>query len=263
MLGQLGFTTKAVTATTLATQLTSDVDVLVVGATLNPATLNAANKPAYDAFIARGGGVVGLGTAGSAHTTNAGPADRDRPGRRQPHLRRRQRRQQRRPDRQRRRVDRVDLPARVVLEPRLQRRRRADVRHRPAVVGLVAAWPAPRARPTPPARPASSGRQRQRQRRRPDRHERRHPPARQGSVGAVRPRDPVRGRAERRRRVDLHRRHRRRHRAGDALADAGRARHVRRVRPGRGERLHGRPPRPTSSPPPVTRPCRSRRPRRS
>ena len=72
VLGQLGFTTKQVTATTLATQLTSDVDVLVVGATLNPATLNAANKPAYDAFIARGGGVVGLGTAGSAHTTNAG-----------------------------------------------------------------------------------------------------------------------------------------------------------------------------------------------
>ena len=72
VLGQLGFTTKAVTATTLATQLTSDVDVLVVGATLNPATLNAANKAAYDAFIARGGGVVGLGTAGSAHTTNAG-----------------------------------------------------------------------------------------------------------------------------------------------------------------------------------------------
>ncbi len=46
--------------------------MLVVGATLNPATLNAANKPVYDAFLARGGGIVGLGTAGSAHTTNAG-----------------------------------------------------------------------------------------------------------------------------------------------------------------------------------------------
>ena len=72
VLAALGFTTKPVTATTLAAQLTSDVDVLVVGSTLNPATLNAANKPAYDAFLARGGGVVGLGTAGSAHVNNAG-----------------------------------------------------------------------------------------------------------------------------------------------------------------------------------------------
>ena len=238
VLGQLGFTTKAVTATTLATQLTSDVDVLVVGATLNPATLNAANKPAYDAFIARGGGVVGLGTAGSAHTTNAGlltatgqagasltsgvanvvnnggpivnGAD----------------------------VDRVDLPARVVLEPRLQRRRRADVRHRPAVVGLVAGGrhPGPDQRRGQGQRRPGHQPQRQ-ERRRPDRHERRHPPARQGSVGAVRPRDPVRGRPERDH--DLHPRQRRRHRSGDALAHAGRARHVRRVRPGRGERLHG------------------------
>ncbi|MDA0185274.1 M14 family zinc carboxypeptidase [Solirubrobacter phytolaccae] len=72
VLQALGFEAKPITATTVTATLTPDVDVLVVGATLNPATLNAANKPAYDAFIARGGGVVGVGTAGSAHTTNAG-----------------------------------------------------------------------------------------------------------------------------------------------------------------------------------------------
>jgi hypothetical protein len=68
----LGFEGKAVTATTLTTTLTADVDVLLVGATLNPSTLNAANKAALDAFLVRGGGVVGLGTAGSAFTTNGG-----------------------------------------------------------------------------------------------------------------------------------------------------------------------------------------------
>jgi hypothetical protein len=68
----LGFEGRAVTATTLTTTLTSDVDVLLVGATLNPSTLNAANKAALDAFLARRGGVVGLGTAGSAFTTNGG-----------------------------------------------------------------------------------------------------------------------------------------------------------------------------------------------
>jgi hypothetical protein len=70
-LAALGFEGRAVTATTLTTTLTADVDVLLVGATLNPSTLNAANKAALDAFLARGGGVVGLGTAGSAFTTNA------------------------------------------------------------------------------------------------------------------------------------------------------------------------------------------------
>ena len=60
-----GFEAKAVPSTTLTTGLTADVDVLVVGGTLNATTLNTANKAAYDAFIARGGGVVGLGTAGS------------------------------------------------------------------------------------------------------------------------------------------------------------------------------------------------------
>jgi hypothetical protein len=71
-LAALGFEGRPVTATTLSTVLTPDVDVLLVGATLNPATLNAANRAAYDAFIARRGGVVGLGTAGSAFTTNGG-----------------------------------------------------------------------------------------------------------------------------------------------------------------------------------------------
>ncbi len=68
----LGFEGRAVTATTLTTTLTADVDVLLVGGTLNPSTLNAANKAALDAFLARGGGVVGLGTAGSVFTTNGG-----------------------------------------------------------------------------------------------------------------------------------------------------------------------------------------------
>ena len=58
-------------ATTLTTALTPDVDVLLVGATLNPATLNAANRAALDAFLARGGGIVGSGTAGSSFVNNA------------------------------------------------------------------------------------------------------------------------------------------------------------------------------------------------
>ena len=45
--------------------------MLLVGATLNPSTLNAANKAALDAFLARRGGVVGLGTAGAAFGNNA------------------------------------------------------------------------------------------------------------------------------------------------------------------------------------------------
>src|SRR3954451_15735433 len=66
----LGFEGRAVTATTLTTTLTADVDVLLVGATLNPSTLNAANRAALDAFLARRGGVVGLGAAGAGFTTN-------------------------------------------------------------------------------------------------------------------------------------------------------------------------------------------------
>ena len=45
--------------------------MLLVGATLNPTTLNAANRAALDAFLARRGGVVGLGTAGATFSTNA------------------------------------------------------------------------------------------------------------------------------------------------------------------------------------------------
>jgi hypothetical protein len=71
-LAALGFEAKAFTATTLTTVLTPDVDVLLVGGTLNPSTLNAANKAALDAFLARRGGVVGLGTAGSTFANNGG-----------------------------------------------------------------------------------------------------------------------------------------------------------------------------------------------
>ena len=77
-LDAIGFEKKVATATTLATTLTSDVDVLVVGGTLNYANLNAANRAALDAFLARGGGVVGLGTAGSAFSSARRLADRHR-----------------------------------------------------------------------------------------------------------------------------------------------------------------------------------------
>ena len=70
-LAALGFEGRAVTATTLTSTLTSDVDVLLVGGTLNPTSLNAANRAALNAFLARGGGVVGLGTAGSQFANNA------------------------------------------------------------------------------------------------------------------------------------------------------------------------------------------------
>ena len=71
-LAAMGFEARAVTATTLTTTLTADVDVLLVGGTLNPTTLNAANRAALDAFLARGGGIVGSGTAGSSFVNNAG-----------------------------------------------------------------------------------------------------------------------------------------------------------------------------------------------
>ena len=58
-------------ATTLTTVLTNEVDVLLVGANLNPNNLNAANRAALNAFLARGGGVVGLGTSGSTFANNA------------------------------------------------------------------------------------------------------------------------------------------------------------------------------------------------
>ncbi len=64
-LAALGFSTWAVTATTLASTLTAEVDVLLVASNLNVTTLTAENRAALDAFLARGGGVVGLGTAGA------------------------------------------------------------------------------------------------------------------------------------------------------------------------------------------------------
>ena len=66
----LGFEARAVTAATLAQTLTGDIDVLLVGAALNVGALAPEHRAALDAFLARGGGVVGLGTAG-ANVSNA------------------------------------------------------------------------------------------------------------------------------------------------------------------------------------------------
>jgi hypothetical protein len=71
-LAAMGFEARPVTATTLTTVLTDDVDVLLVGGTLNPTSLNSANRAALDAFLARGGGIVGSGTAGAQFVNNAG-----------------------------------------------------------------------------------------------------------------------------------------------------------------------------------------------
>ncbi|HEX5541935.1 MAG TPA: peptidase, partial [Micromonospora sp.] len=67
----IGFEVRALTAGTLATTLTDDIDVLLVGGNLNVANLSADNRAALDAFLARGGGVVGLGTAGANFSTAA------------------------------------------------------------------------------------------------------------------------------------------------------------------------------------------------
>ncbi|WP_433533275.1 M14 family zinc carboxypeptidase [Micromonospora sp. CA-263727] len=82
-LAALGFPARAVTAATLADTLTDEVDVLLVAGNLNVANLTAANRAALDTFLARGGGVVGLGTAGASFgnaaallsvTATAGPS---------------------------------------------------------------------------------------------------------------------------------------------------------------------------------------------
>ncbi|WP_410811169.1 M14 family zinc carboxypeptidase [Micromonospora sp. 067-2] len=65
-LGELGFEARALTAATLAGTLTDDVDVLLVAGNVNLATLTAENRSALDRFLARGGGVVGLGTGGAS-----------------------------------------------------------------------------------------------------------------------------------------------------------------------------------------------------
>ncbi|WP_167666735.1 ThuA domain-containing protein [Micromonospora narathiwatensis] len=79
----LGFATRAVTAATLAGTLTDEVDVLLVASNVNLANLTAPNRNALEAFLARGGGVVGLGTAGASFgratsllsvTATAGPS---------------------------------------------------------------------------------------------------------------------------------------------------------------------------------------------
>jgi hypothetical protein len=64
-LAENGFEGRALAANNLATTLTSDVDVIFVGSNVNVGNLSAANRAALDAFLARGGGVVGLGSAGA------------------------------------------------------------------------------------------------------------------------------------------------------------------------------------------------------
>ncbi|MEU8244082.1 M14 family zinc carboxypeptidase [Actinoplanes missouriensis] len=71
-LADTGFEARAVTPATLAATLTADVDVLLVASTLNPATLTAENRAALDAYLGRGGGVVGVDTAGPAFGAAAG-----------------------------------------------------------------------------------------------------------------------------------------------------------------------------------------------
>ncbi|RKR85937.1 zinc carboxypeptidase [Micromonospora pisi] len=65
-LRDLGFDARTLTATTLATTLTADVDVLLVASNVNLATLTVENRAALNAFLARGGGVIGLDTAGAS-----------------------------------------------------------------------------------------------------------------------------------------------------------------------------------------------------
>jgi Zinc carboxypeptidase len=64
-LGALGFEARAVTEATLATTLTADVEVLLVADDLDLDELTPENRAALDAFLARGGGVVGLGADGA------------------------------------------------------------------------------------------------------------------------------------------------------------------------------------------------------
>ncbi|WP_433311393.1 M14 family zinc carboxypeptidase [Micromonospora sp. CA-269861] len=70
-LADLGFEARALTAATLTGTLTEDVDVLLVADNVNLANLTAENRAALDRFLARGGGVVGLGTAGASFSNAA------------------------------------------------------------------------------------------------------------------------------------------------------------------------------------------------
>ncbi|RKN56235.1 peptidase [Micromonospora costi] len=71
-LADLGFEARALTAATLATTLTADVDVLLVAGNVTLGNLSPENRAALDAFLARGGGVVGLGTPGAGFSNAAG-----------------------------------------------------------------------------------------------------------------------------------------------------------------------------------------------
>ncbi|MFI7608965.1 M14 family zinc carboxypeptidase [Micromonospora sp. NPDC049366] len=71
-LADLGFEARALTAATLSTTLTADVDVLLVAGTVTLANLTPENRAALDAFLARGGGVVGLGTPGAGFSNASG-----------------------------------------------------------------------------------------------------------------------------------------------------------------------------------------------
>ena len=237
-LDALGFEKKVASATTLATTLTSDVDVLAVGGTLNYANLNAANRAALDAFLARGGGVVGLGTAGSAFSTASGVltatgtsatglasgvanlVNHGGP------------------------VSNGAQPHAFVFPPVWYSNlgTGAVVEQSYAADPLAAGWW--RASNTTNSQEAAAGKAsivraqgRTVSGAGPDRHQRGHAPARQGPAAAARPRDPVGRRADRVGRVDLDRRHRRRLRPRDADAGPGRAGDVPGVHPGRREHL--------------------------
>ena len=237
MIAALGFEGRAATATTLTTTLTADVDVLVVGGTLNPTTLNAANRAALDAFLARGGGVVGLGTAGSSFTTNAGLLTATGTAA----------------------ASLVSGVANVVNNggPIVNGARRTSWIFQPvwysnlganavveqsfAAEPLLSGW-WPRTGNTGQHRRRRQGQRRARagqqpHRRRADRHQPGHAPARQGPALAVRARDPVRRRAAQH--GDVGRGRRRGHGARDAVADARHAGELRRVHAGRRPRVHG------------------------
>ena len=198
-LAALGFEGRAVTATTLTTTLTSDVDVLLVGATLNPAHAER-GQPRGATTRSSPAAAASSASARRARrfTTNAGAADRHRHGRgraspaasptssttaarsvngAQPHACIFQP------------AWYSNLGANAVVEQSFA----AD----PLLVGLVASGrddtngQAAAAGKASVVRAVSAGRQR----RRPDRHQRRHPPARQGPAAAARPRDPVGRRA--------------------------------------------------------------------
>jgi Zinc carboxypeptidase len=68
----LGFAARPVTAAALAQTLTADVDVLLIGGALEIGALTPENRAALDVFLARGGGVVGLGVAGATFSNATG-----------------------------------------------------------------------------------------------------------------------------------------------------------------------------------------------